>query len=535
MQVTQETCPILMNSAFCYAIYMQRSDMQILKAYISVNGGLDIHFSVSTDDSANVLGAPIIFSSPSTTYSLTGNCFTALNRVTSIKKQPPMMALGNTCGLLPFSSSSAACSTPLNNPFITEIASSSYLLPQGLSSRIQHQSLLQIFGSQAGGMPLYRQILDNTHLGTVPIDFVELPGTGDVIYITATTLGLITSKGIVFMDVHNPGYCRATKAILCPYGYFGSVGGVCRPCSQMDQTVSSQIQCTGVSQRGRRLLSSSFQSPPYTQMTHIVNRAVTQDVLNVLTDYYLLSKGFNCSGSASAVSGHQPYNMQADYMEAQMPLPTNQAIPQLIAKANNLYGRNFSQMVSDEYLLIWSMPNSSLVDAALKYTPPGPLSAVASEQCNISNSTVELLSASPCMFLINKDFHRYWLPCALQALDAPSSTARRRALLQQTSTGAGGVLVEHSQCTFMSSTTVSYGILSSSPSPPSTGNNNGNGNSGSSTGASSPATSLFIILAGLGSGLIITLLAVILIYFLVVRHRANMEGRPTTPGNLKSA
>ena len=197
-----------MNSASCYVIYMKRSDMQIIKAYLSVNGGLDIQYSVSTDDKANVLGSPITFSTSRMTYSLTGNCFTALDTIPSpMKKMPPMIALGNTCGLLPFTASTAACSTPLNNPFITEIASSSYLLPQGLSSRLQHQNLLQIFGTD-NNLPLYSQVLDNTHAGTVPIDFVEIPSTKDIVYITASTIGLISLKGIVFMDVYNPGYCR---------------------------------------------------------------------------------------------------------------------------------------------------------------------------------------------------------------------------------------------------------------------------------------------------------------------------------------
>ena len=133
-QVTMEPCPAQMNAAQCYAVYMQRSDMQILKAFMAVEGGLDVQFTVSTDERANVLGAPLVVGSQATqnTYSLTGNCFTLQNTALSpvMKKVPPMMALGNTCGLLPFTPAAASCSTPLNNPFITEIAASSYLLPQ---------------------------------------------------------------------------------------------------------------------------------------------------------------------------------------------------------------------------------------------------------------------------------------------------------------------------------------------------------------------------------------------------------------------
>ena len=117
---------------------------------------------------------------------------------------------------------------------------------------------------------------------------------------------------------------------------------------------------------GRRLLlvqqatssTSSFQSPPYTQMTQIVNKDITQVTINTLTNYYLVSKGFNCSMTSSITGiaymhihihiylhmqynfvgfvGQAPYNMQADYLEAQLPLPTQQLIPQLIAKANSM-------------------------------------------------------------------------------------------------------------------------------------------------------------------------------------------------------
>ena len=502
-QVTGERCPPLVNSASCYVVYMQRNDMHLLKAYVPVDGGLDVHFSVSTDDGANVLGSPLQFSTDTTTYSLIGNCFTAAAQ----SGKSPSVTLGNTCGL-----PGTPCRTPLNNPFITEIASSSYLLPQGLSSSMQHQTLLQIF---AEDMPLYQQILDNAHNGTVPIDFVELPGTGDVVYITQTTVGLISLKGIVLMDIHNPGYCRATHAILCPHGYFGSVGTTCLPCSAATatatappQSVSAQMQCTGFSSGSRRrLLQSSFQSPPYTQMVHIVNKAVTQDTLNTLTNFYLLSKGFPCT-TTGIVSGYQPYNMQADYLEAQMPLPPEeqQRVPQLIAQANARTGRNFSSGVSEEYMLAWSLPTSTLVDATLKYMPT-PLLANA-ETCGISNVTMAWLQASPCRFLINKNFHRYWLPCAIQ--QGPAAQGRR--LLQQAQSPQ---LQEHSQPAFMSNTMVSYGVSSSSSSSSNTAlNTSGAGKAGNNDGG----VALVILVSGVVGGVLVAILMVLVIYFACLRR-----------------
>ena len=80
---------------------------------------------------------------------------------------------------------------------------------QGLASSMQHQTLFSIFSPDQ--LPLYKQILDNTHNGTVPIDMAELPNTHDILFITQTTLGLLSTKGIVFMDIYNPGalhFCR---------------------------------------------------------------------------------------------------------------------------------------------------------------------------------------------------------------------------------------------------------------------------------------------------------------------------------------
>lgn len=567
-QITKEGCPFQMHATTCYVVYMERADMQVLKAYIAVDGGLDIQYTISTDDAVNVLGAPLITQGQKSgnKYTLMGNCFTMTPQASSayVKRPPPMVALGNACGPLPFQSSAAPCSTPLNNPFITEVATSSYLLPQGLSSRLQHQSLLSIFN--ASNLPLYRQILDNTHNGTVPIDFVELPGTLDVVYITQTTIGLISTKGIVHMDIYNPGYCRATQAILCPNGFYGSVaGGVCRSCtsSEPDSSVSAQIQCTGLQQQqqqqqqGAKAGGSSFQSAPYTHVGLIATKDVTQSLLDTLASFYMVMKGVdNCTtttttqgeGEGGGTMAHEPYNMQADYAEAQIQPTDKQLITELVKAASHRDMRNYSAQVSDEYLISWTSQQTALIDSlntvAAYDRPADEVAQILEQKCGMPTQMVAaLLQASVCRAKLNKDFHRQWLPCMVPialGVTVEKNTSRRRALLQQGAAApppppSSAVLIEHSPCTFMSTTSVTYatadrfadkfGPDSRSRSP---------GPSGSGSGVDS-AGATWIILGGIAGGLLVSGLLVIVIYIYCIASPSPSAARAGANGDYKSA
>ena len=463
-------------AASCYVIYMERNDMQLAKAYISVDGGTDTEYIVSTDETLNVLGHPIITRSERSkiTYTLLGNCFTAANTVLSdMKISPPVFSLGYSCGTLPFGD--GKCSTPLNNPFITDVVSSSYLLPNGLSATHEHQQLLEIFtqgnasnflnSTIIGGLPLYRQILDNTHKGNVPIDFVELPHTQDVIYITETTIGMINSKGMMLMDLYNPGYCRPIDAILCPVGFFGSVGGICHSCQGDTDTlsVSAQIQCSGlVTNSRRRRLLSSFQSAPYTQMTMVVSNSVQKNDIDLLMKYYMLVHDYNCT-DASGMTGYQPYNMAADMQDAKKTTlgKCSQLIPCIIESAANKIQRNLTLSVPEEYIVTWTLQNSSLVNALLRTKKPSfPVDRAQAEKCGLSNSLVDNMEKSNCMLWLSGDFHNDWLPCALGVLNN-TNTARRRNLLQVTQANGGNLqLVPQAQGTFVSATSISWGTLS---------------------------------------------------------------------------
>lgn len=500
---------------------------------MAVEGGLDMHYTVSTDDSVNVLGAPMIIHNQKSgnKYTLTGNCFTMQQPGNNaVKRPPPMVAFGNACGPMPFQSNNAQCSTPLNNPFITEVATSSYLLPQGLSSTHQHQSLLNIFN--ATNMPLYRQILDNTHNGTVPIDFVELPNTLDVVYITQTTIGLISTKGIIHMDIFNPGYCRATPLIACPNGFFGSVEkGICTSCNQdtIPTSVSAQIQCAGLpqSQRRRALLGTSLQSAPYLHVGLIVTKDVTQSVLDILTKYYLARKGKNCTStsytgvttttasSSLEMTSHEPYNMQADYSEAKLQPPEKQLITELIAEASVRDGYDYAAQVSDEYLMSWTTQEIALIDvmktSLTEYEMSSNMLRVLHDECGIPKKLIYALETPECKFKLNKDFHRSWLPCALPiALQHQNNISNGRSLLQQINPSTP-VIIEHSQCTFMSTTAVIYnsGLNGNDKWGPNFRPNTpkpGVGDNGSADG------SMWLILGGVAGGLLVSCLMVLVLY-----------------------
>lgn len=593
-RVLREPCPFQMNALQCYVVFMERNDMQLAKAYISVDGGTDIEYSVSTDPTVNVLGAPLVSKSEKSkiTYTLTGNCFTATNTILStMKMMPPVFALGYSCGPLPFGS--GKCSMPLNNPFITDIVTPTDLLPSGLSSSHEHQELLDIFmqGNASGmldnstqsdsekmlilgGLPLYRQILDNTHKGSVPIDFVELPQTQDVIYITETTIGMINTKGMMLMDLYNPGYCRPIEAILCPSGFYGSVGGVCKLCNEDDPQldgVSAQIQCSGLisssRRRRRRNLLSDFQSAPYTQVSMVVSNTLQKNDIDILMKFFLIAHGYNCS-EVSAMSGYQPYNRAADMQDANIIAQQQSSgtdnkctelIPCIIESAGKNMRKNLSLAVPEEYLISWTLQNSSLVNALAKLKPAiiGDSSNLKSTgdmidkgqaaQCGISDTMIDTLVRSRCMIWLNGDFHLDWLPCVLGILNGSASnyvvaapSGRRRHLLQVAPENTMVmVAVPLAQATFVSSTTISWGVLSQSKSSLDTGNNNGGGNKNTQNNNNGNDSNAFmiIILAGVIGGLLITILIVGILYMYFFRTTSsvvttNARYLPTTSGNM---
>ena len=78
---------------------------------------------------------------------------------------------------------------------------------------------------------------------------MELPSTGDLVFITKTAVQFVTTKGVHLQDYAHYPYCLAHPAILCPSGHYGSVNGVCIPCSSATDelaSVAEQMQCVPV-------------------------------------------------------------------------------------------------------------------------------------------------------------------------------------------------------------------------------------------------------------------------------------------------
>ena len=268
--------------------------------------------------------------------------------------------------------------------------------------------------------------------------------------------------------------------------------------------------------------------PPHRQAHHLIATWL-QALLGLLTNYYLVTKGFNCTNTY-ALTPPQPYNMAADYAEAQMTPPNGQLIPQLLQQAGLRDARNYSEMGGGEYLVALSTTTTELLDSLHTFNNALRPTEQQMAACGWAhNNVTDALDASPCKFLINRDFHTYWLPCALAAvLSSPAAPGARRLLQVSTSSA---MLMLHTPSTFLSSTTVSYGD-SVLPAPSLNGNatlsSRGLSPSSSSSGAS---TTAWIIFAGIVVGLVICLVLLGVLYCLVMQRLP----QAAPPSNYKSA
>ena len=317
--VLRDACPPTFRSMQqCYVVYMERpSSMDFMRAYIPENGGIDMEiYSYSSALMDNALGHPLRRQFNNNLYTLRGTCFQMENRViTEDGKSPPIATLGNACKQAP--RLGIKCATPFNNPFITDVMTSPILLPDGLSATHTQIELEQIFSSTcnqtdfsagaSGQLPsgprLYQSVLRSVHANTLPVDFVELGGgIADVVYVTPTTVGLISTKRILLFDYLQDGYVKATKLISCPPGFFGTVGDVCRPCESgdtMQQTPAYQIQC-----------KDAFET-----FTIVSSKSVDIEDVQQGICIFTSAKNGSCSTDVSMAAQPQPLNMAADAAE----------------------------------------------------------------------------------------------------------------------------------------------------------------------------------------------------------------------------
>ena len=319
--VLRDACPSTFRSMQrCYVVYMERpSSMDFMRAYIPENGGIDMEiYSYSSALMDNALGHPLRRQFNNNLYTLRGTCFQMENRViTDDGKAPPIVTLGNACKQAP--RLGIKCATPLNNPFITDVMTSPILLPDGLSATHTQMELEQIFSTTCNqtdffsgapslrdlpsGPRLYQSVLRSVHATTLPVDFVELGGgIADVVYVTPTTVGLISTKRILLFDYSQDGYVKATKLISCPPGFFGTVGDVCRPCeSTPAQTPAYQIQCRD---------GKTFET-----FTIVASKSVDIEDVRQGICIFTSAKNVSCSTDVSMAAQPQPLNMAADAAE----------------------------------------------------------------------------------------------------------------------------------------------------------------------------------------------------------------------------
>ena len=443
--VSLEPCMQMhMPNSMCYVVYMERNDMQFLRAYIPEHGGIDIAFASSTNVMNNALGHPMVKygSNNDMIYTSLGACFQAKSNIrTSEGKIPPVFTLGNACKLAP--TSGLDCATPLNNPFMTEIMTSPYLLAEGLSVSHTHGELSHIFSgkclqsssngmSNTSGPMLYKSILLSTYANTTPVDFVELPGNMDIVYITSTSVGLISTKRFTLYDRNNPGYCRATNLIYCPQGYFGTVkSGTCTPCTNKTgvgygTSVSWQIKCSAApTSSNRRSLLSATEDAPYEKFSSVVTKDINEANLAASLCSYLTSKGLPCPNSGStAMTPLQQYNMAADAADSGTVLAQGfgaTLIQCLISAAETKLGRQLFRSNSAEYSTTWVSAGTNLLlasDTLPSQTPPSstPTTSVPSASNTSNNNNV--LSQEEYMVILNTCKHSRgllggWLGCSI--------------------------------------------------------------------------------------------------------------------------
>lgn len=433
--VLLEPCPATFRSLqLCYVVYMERpAHMEFLRAYIPESGGLDIEYYSLTTASLmdNALGHPLVrYSGSSLKYTLTGACFQIESQlVTSDGKSPPVITLGNACKRAP--RLGVDCATPLNNPFITDVMTSPILLPDGLSSTHTHSELSEIFASSCqnqsaeGGPLLYRSILTSVYANTTPVDFAELTGVLDVVYVTPTSVGLISTKRILFRDRTQAGYARATNLIYCPPSYFGQVGGVCTPCQQGGASVAWQIQCTP---------NSIFET-----FTLIASKNVSEEHVQQGICLYASAKGGQCS-SSTTLSPQQPYNMAADALDAQLagvriPQTQQSLVRCLIASAEARTG-----------MTTLFRPHEAEYNMRVVSQGHYILSAASNRGFNISNAQQQ-----QCRGSIAKGLGSF-LQCSVPDSTAVATTSARRLLQQQPQV----MLVEHQAASQASSTSIMW-------------------------------------------------------------------------------
>ena len=472
--VARDRCPPTFRAGeWCYVVYMQRpAHLELLRAYVPELGGLDVQYYASTQNLYdNALGPPLIRASSAAVgggggggdgrvYTLRGACLQLESRTLSPDgRAPPTVTLGNTCQRAP--RQGLRCATPLNNAFLTDAVASPVLLPLGLSATHTHGELSTIFDSacpalantSSAGPLLYRSVLASVYGNATPVDFVELPSTLDVVFVTPTSVGLISTKRVLFTDRMQPGYVRPTNLLYCPSGRFGAVGGVCAACSDRSApghltSIAWQIQC------------ASAAYAPYETFTVVGSPEATQqpDALHAAMCVFTEGRNVSCPSDV-AVLPAQVYNLDADAAASGAGASgaasggasgtTTDLIRCLIGAAETATGATLFRANSAEYLTRVVAAGSAMLTAAAART-----NATAPQY--YSDPALAAVAAPACRNALARGVTSF-LSCAVPSVVAAQSAragARRR--LFGTAAPVAAVVVAHQNVAVGSSAPISY-------------------------------------------------------------------------------
>lgn len=545
--VSLATCPqIYLSTSMCYKVTMERAnDMQWVEAFIPETGGLDIMYMAHTDLLENVyLADPITrlgSNNNNMVYTLTSNCLESESKVMTVKgKVPPRTTLGSACKNGP--SLGMQCALPLNNPFVTDIINSPYLLPEGLSSVLTHHDLMQIFSQQSmqaqnvsiSGATLYKQILNNLYGNSTPVDFVEIPNTMDILYVTPISVGLVSTKRFKLSDPDNPGYCRATNVIYCPQGSYGDVKmGTCRPCTETTapgygRSFAWQVMCSAIvpSANNRRLLQQTLEGDlPSETFSMLVSKDIDEKHLNDAICIWLATKNMECPPytQSKTMTPKQQYNMAADNADSGLLSSSqsgNNLISSLIRNTEERLGYSLSKKASiAEYTTSWVSKGTSIVESLSK--PDLPLSKIDISKLKLnSNVSAQLWNTTEvrlCMYSKSKGFIRGWLECILPILaSARKSSGANRRLFQTADAAEGTSAVEYQGISLLSS---KKALWNPSSAPPSDDRNNGSG--GGSQGGGEQQPESFPLWIGVLIGVVCCVVVIFLLYFIYSRRNAS--------------
>lgn len=492
-QVAYEPCPPGTGGGSCYVVRAARADMHRVAVYIPVAKARAalaagstvpipvLKYRVSTDAFYGIVHAGSFRrqgADARSVYSLEGPCL----YYDAGDGMSPRVALGESCTLA--EANGWECSTPLKNAFTTDVTSSPFLLPGKYSASLTAAELREVYAEDTlpqftsqGGVSvksLFQQLMENVYDQTRPVDFAELPGTRDLIYITRTAIHFISTKGFILQDYRSVPYCIPHPAVLCPTGYYGGVGGACTPCPTGStgvagrvMTVPEQIQCVAraSSSGGSRRLLSNLQTPPSVTFSSRVSKSVTSAEFRLAVCRLLAVRGQPCASAAS--TGDEALRVAAN-MDADGQQTTSESLHTQLIKAAALNEAKpikkaeiIDSDMSEEHFS-WVSGETALLDALfhtqkqVAFVAPDPPSDVLAE-AGLNRSA---LVADPQLALCDIHAQRArlgkFVQCAIKAFKTAAKSAAGARRLLATTDDSSFRFVDQVPLTLVSSTVVQF-------------------------------------------------------------------------------